>query len=81
MRMAGTHDRDHLYPGNTEGLSTDANWKHPYHSTMSVETQKRYEMIGCDSLNPVGLCPGVQRSMHVSRDLAPNQHLLSSDVN
>ena len=63
------------------GLSNDWNWEHAYHWTMSVETQKSYEMIGCDCLNPVGLCPGVQRSMHVSRDLAPNEHLLSSDVN
>ena len=37
---------------------------HPYHSTGSVETQRRYEMIGCDTLNPVGYCSSVQRSVH-----------------
>ena len=37
---------------------------HPYHSTGSVETQRRYKMIGCDTLNPVGYCSSVQRSVH-----------------
>ena len=43
----------------------------------SVDVSKSHRI----AIPALGYCPGVQLSMHASRELAPKQHLLSSDVN